>query len=408
MNVGIRRRLAPLMENDPAKIQLMNSLLFSMPGSPTVYYGDELGMGDNIYLGDRNGVRTPMQWSSDRNGGFSRADPQGLYLPPIMDPIYGFASVNVEAQAREPSSLLNWTRRILAVRKAYKAFGRGTFELLRPGNRKILAYVRRYENETLLCVANLKRSAQAVELDLAEFRGRVPVELLGRSSFPPIGELPYMLTLAGHGFYWFELAESARVPSWHEERLAPEEKPWLVLFDGLASFDSSATGSRHGAAERLVAQLEREVVPAYLTAQRWFAGKERGAPTVGVEALCRWRARRGLWLLTFAEARFASGDAATSTSCRSGSNGGPSMRVRSPATRSRARGSTRRRVSCSTRSPIPISRAMRSTRSRAESPSTARAAHCASSPPTRSQRCCPSASTMRKFAARATAATSRC
>ena len=197
VNVGIRRRLAPLMENDPAKIKLMNSLLFSMPGSPTVYYGDELGMGDNIYLGDRNSVRTPMQWSPDRNGGFSRADPQSLYLPPIMDPIYGYESVNVEAQSREPSSLLNWTRRMLAVRKGYKAFGRGTFELLRPGNRTILAYVRRYEGEVILCVANLRRSAQAVELDLAAFKGRVPVELLGRSSFPPIGELPYMLTLAG-------------------------------------------------------------------------------------------------------------------------------------------------------------------------------------------------------------------
>jgi maltose alpha-D-glucosyltransferase/alpha-amylase len=309
VNVGIRRRLAPLMENDPAKIQLMNSLLFSMPGSPTVYYGDEIGVGDNIYLGDRNSVRTPMQWSSDRNGGFSRADPQGLFLPPIMDPIYGFASVNAEAQAREPSSLLNWTRRILAVRKAYKAFGRGTLQLLRPGNRKILAYIRRYGNETLLCVANLKRSAQAVELDLAEFRGRVPLELLGRSPFPPIGELPYMLTLAGHGFYWFELAESASVPSWHEERLAPEEKPWLVLFDGLRSFDIGAAGERRAAAERLVAQLENAIVPAYLDGQRWYAGKERGAATVKLESICRWQGSRGAWLLAFADVRFARGDA---------------------------------------------------------------------------------------------------
>jgi len=308
VNVGIRRRLAPLMENDAAKIQLMNSLLLSMPGSPTVYYGDELGMGDNIFLGDRNGVRTPMQWSSDRNGGFSRADPQGLYLPPIMDPIYGYASVNVEAQAREPSSLLNWTRRILAVRQGYHAFGRGTFELLRPGNRKILAYIRRYGNETLLCVANLKRSAQAVELDLAQFRGRVPVELLGRSSFPPIGELPYMLTLAGHGFYWFELAESANVPSWHEERLAPEEKPWLVLFNGLASFDAAAAGERHAAAARLVAQLERDVIPSYFAAQRWFAGKERGAAAVTLDSLCRWSGARGTWLLALAKTEFARGE----------------------------------------------------------------------------------------------------
>jgi maltose alpha-D-glucosyltransferase/alpha-amylase len=306
VNVGIRRRLAPLMDNDLGKIQLMNSLLFSMPGSPSVYYGDELGMGDNIYLGDRNGVRTPMQWSPDRNGGFSRADPQSLFLPPIMDPVYGYASVNVEAQSREPTSLLNWTRRILSVRKQYKAFGRGTFELLRPGNRKILAYVRRYENEVLLCVANLKRSAQPVELDLAEFRGRVPVELMGRSSFPPIGELPYMLTLPGHGFYWFELAESAAVPSWHEERLQLEEPPWLVLFDGLASFDvASAAETRRHMAEKLLRQLETEVVPEYLERQRWFAAKEQGEFTVAMHGLCRWQTARSQWLLAFASARFA-------------------------------------------------------------------------------------------------------
>jgi maltose alpha-D-glucosyltransferase/alpha-amylase len=304
VNVGIRRRLAPLMENDPGKIQLMNSLLFSMPGSPTVYYGDELGMGDNIYLGDRNGVRTPMQWSPDRNGGFSRADRQGLFLPPIMDPIYGYASVNVEAQTREPSSLLNWTRRMLAVRKSYKAFGRGTFELLRPGNRTILAYVRRYENQAILCVANLKRSAQAVELDLAAFRGRVPVELIGRSSFPPIGELPYMLTLPGYGFYWFELAVSADPPSWHEERLPAEERPWLVLFNGLDSFTEPAGDERAAAASNLLAQLEREVAPAYLAAQRWFAGKGQGTPSVTFSDVARWQPRQEPWLLAVAAAQF--------------------------------------------------------------------------------------------------------
>ena len=303
VNVGIRRRLAPLMENDPAKIQLMNSLLFSMPGSPTVYYGDELGMGDNIYLGDRNGVRTPMQWSPDRNGGFSRADPQGLFLPPIMDPIYGYASVNVEAQSREPSSLLNWTRRMLAVRKTCKAFGRGTFELLRPGNRTILAYLRRYENQAILCVANLKRSAQAVELDLASFRGRVPVEMIGRSSFPPIGDLPYMLTLPGYAFYWFDLAESAPPPSWHEERLPPDERPWLVLFNGLDSFDGSGE-ARQGAATKLLAQLEREVLPSYLGMQRWFAGKGQGSPTVTITDIARWQPKQQPWLLTVAAAQF--------------------------------------------------------------------------------------------------------
>ena len=303
VNVGIRRRLAPLMENDPAKIQLMNSLLFSMPGSPTVYYGDELGMGDNIYLGDRNSVRTPMQWSPDRNGGFSRADPQSLYLPPIMDPVYGYASVNVEAQSREPSSLLNWTRRMLAVRKTCKAFGRGTFELLRPGNRTILAYVRRYENQAILCVVNLKRSAQAVELNLAQFRGRVPVEMIGRSSFPPIGELPYMLTLPGYAFYWFDLTESAPPPSWHEERLPADERPWLVLFNGLDSFQVDA-GERHGVAAKLLAQLEREVLPSYLSTQRWFAGKGSGEPTVKITEIGRWQQKQQMWLLTVCSAQF--------------------------------------------------------------------------------------------------------
>jgi maltose alpha-D-glucosyltransferase/alpha-amylase len=304
VNVGIRRRLAPLMQNDPAKIQLMNSLLFSMPGSPTVYYGDELGMGDNIYLGDRNSVRTPMQWSPDRNGGFSRADPQSLYLPPIMDPIYGYASVNVEAQAREPSSLLNWTRRMLAVRKTCKAFGRGTFELLRPGNRTILAYMRRYEDDAVLCVANLKRSAQAVELDLKAFRGRVPVEMIGQSSFPPIGELPYMLTLPGYAFYWFKLTESAAPPSWHEERLPAEERPWLVLTSGLDTLTASADDPRAAAAAKLKAQLEHEIVPSYLVTQRWFAGKGQGTPSVAIGDIGRWQPKHETWLLMVATAQF--------------------------------------------------------------------------------------------------------
>jgi maltose alpha-D-glucosyltransferase/alpha-amylase len=251
-------------------------------------------------------VRTPMQWSPDRNGGFSRADPQSLYLPPIQDPIYGYASVNVEAQAREPSSLLNWTRRMLAVRKGCKAFGRGTFELLRPGNRTILAYLRRYENQAILCVANLKRSAQAVELDLAAFRGRVPVELLGRSAFPPIGELPYMLTLPGYAFYWFELAESAQAPSWHEERLPAEERPWLVLFNGLDSFHVDAATERQAAAVKLRSQLEREVMPGYIAPQRWFAGKGQGEPTVAITDIGRWQPKQELWLLTVVSTQFAS------------------------------------------------------------------------------------------------------
>jgi maltose alpha-D-glucosyltransferase/alpha-amylase len=194
INLGIRRRLAPLFENDFDRIKLMNSLLLSMPGSPIIYYGDEIGMGDNIYLGDRNGVRTPMQWSPDRNAGFSRADPQRLFLPPIMDAIYGYEAVNVEAQSREPNSLLNWMRRLLAVRKHSHAFGRGKLTFLKPGNRKVLAYVREYGEEAILCVANLGRSAQPVELDLKRFSGRIPVELLGRTPFPPIGDRFYLLT----------------------------------------------------------------------------------------------------------------------------------------------------------------------------------------------------------------------
>ncbi|MFP5405530.1 MAG: maltose alpha-D-glucosyltransferase, partial [Gammaproteobacteria bacterium] len=211
INLGIRRRLAPLLDNDMDRIKLMNSLLLSMRGSPIIYYGDEIGMGDNVFIGDRNGVRTPMQWSPDRNAGFSRADPQRLYLPPIMDPIYGYQAVNVESQQRDPSSLLHWMRRMLAVRQSSRAFGRGSLVFLNPGNRKILAYLREYEDDTILCVANLARSAQPVELDLSAFKTRVPIELLGRTPFPPIGELPYLLTIPAHGFYWFRLAANVQV-----------------------------------------------------------------------------------------------------------------------------------------------------------------------------------------------------
>ena len=207
INVGIRRRLAPLMDNDRRKIELMNSLLLSFPGTPIIYYGDEIGMGDNIYLGDRNGVRTPMQWTPDRNGGFSRADPARLYAPTIMDPVYGYESVNVEAQSRSLSSLLSATKRLISVRKSTTAFGRGTMTFIRPINRSVLAYVRQYGDEVILCVANLSRSAQATELDLSAWKDRIPLEMLGRTLFPPIGEFPYMITLAPYGFYWFQLRE---------------------------------------------------------------------------------------------------------------------------------------------------------------------------------------------------------
>src|SRR6202167_3082197 len=238
INLGIRRRLAPLMENDPDRIKLMNSLLLSMPGSPIVYYGDEIGMGDNVFIGDRHGVRTPMQWSPDRNAGFSRADPQRLYLPPIMDSIYGYEAVNVEAQSRDPSSLLSWTKRMLQIRSTSHAFGRGSLQFVRPGNRKVLVYLRQFGDDTILCVANLARSAQPVELNLAAHKGAVPIELLGQTPFPPIGDLPYLLTLSGYRFYWFRLSRDAAAPKWHAERLPREELPVLVLISFWASLFS--------------------------------------------------------------------------------------------------------------------------------------------------------------------------
>jgi maltose alpha-D-glucosyltransferase/alpha-amylase len=205
LNLGIRRRLAPLLDNDRDETHLAIAILFSLPGSPVLYYGDEIGMGDNVYLGDRDGVRTPMQWTSDRNGGFSRADFARLYLPPLMDPVHGFQAVNVEAQLRTPTSLLRWTQRFIALRRQHRIFGLGTYEVLRPENGRIFAHIRRYEGEVVLCVHNLARSAQAVELDLSEFEGLVPEEMLGKSRFPRIGQLPYLLTLAGRGFFWFQL-----------------------------------------------------------------------------------------------------------------------------------------------------------------------------------------------------------
>ncbi len=296
VNVGIRRRLAPLLDNDPDKIRLMYSLLLSMPGSPILYYGDELGMGDNIYLGDRNGVRTPMQWSPDRNAGFSRADPQRLYLPPIMDPIYGYASVNVEAQSREAASLLNWMRRIIEVRKVHKVFGRGTLEFLRPGNRKILAYVREGGagdgDEAVLCVANLARGAQPVELDLSRFRGRVPVEMLAQTPFPPIGQLPYLLTLPGHAFYWFLLSEQAQAPAWHEEWAPALKLITLVVPEGWQSLQPERA-ERLDPSQRAIERLEQRVLPAYLPTRRWFIANGSAISRVNLVERQEWRD----WLL---------------------------------------------------------------------------------------------------------------
>jgi maltose alpha-D-glucosyltransferase/alpha-amylase len=207
LNLGIRRRLAPLLDNGRDEMELMHAILFSLPGSPVLYYGDEIGMGDNVFLGDRDGVRTPMQWTSDRNGGFSRADFAQLYLPPLMDPVYGYQAVNVEAQLRTPTSLLRWLHRFIALRKEHPVFGLGSYTALsdRSSNPRIFAHVRRYEDDVILAVHNLANSAQAVQLDLAEWEGLVPEEMFGRTAFPRIGELPYLLTLAPRGFFWFQL-----------------------------------------------------------------------------------------------------------------------------------------------------------------------------------------------------------
>jgi maltose alpha-D-glucosyltransferase/alpha-amylase len=208
LNIGIRRRLAPLVENDRRVMELFHAMLFSLPGSPILYYGDEIGMGDNVFLGDRDGVRTPMQWSPDRNAGFSRADFAQLYSAPLMDPVYGYQALNVEGELRDPSSLLHWLQRMLQVRKRHPLFGIGSFEVLSAENPSVLAYVREWEGDTVLCVNNLSRFAQPVELSLQRFEGRTPIELLGRVPFPRIGELPYLLTLGPYGFYWFQIVET--------------------------------------------------------------------------------------------------------------------------------------------------------------------------------------------------------
>ena len=306
VNVGIRRRLAPLLDNDLERLRLMNSLLMSMPGSPIIYYGDEIGMGDNIYLGDRNSVRTPMQWSPDRNAGFSRADPQKLYLPPVMDPVYGYEAVNVEAQRRDPSSLLNWMKRLIAVRKSHTAFGRGGLRFLYPRNRKILAYLREHGDQTLLCVVNLGRSPQPVELDLSEFRGCVPVEAFGHTPFPPIGELPYLLTLTGHGFYWFVLSREASAPSWHEDLLVEAPLHTVAMFAGFDSlFPDRHQGTLRAMAVRLLRQLETRVLPEFLGLQRWYAGKDGAASTLRLRPHGCWGRGGRQWLFADLEAQAA-------------------------------------------------------------------------------------------------------
>jgi len=270
INLGIRRRLAPLLENDRRKIELMNALLFSLPGTPVIYYGDEIGMGDNIYLGDRNGVRTPMQWSADRNAGFSRANPQKLYLPITIDPQYHYESVNVEAQQDNPHSLLWWMKHVIEQRKQFKAFGRGTLEFLRPSNRKVLAYYRRYQNETILVVANLSRFPQHVELDLTGSKGMTPVEIFGRTEFPAIGDQPYLLTLGALSFYWLSL-ESRQV---RQESVPSESSQPSLPLVSVNSFEEVFQG-------RSLAVLLR-MLPDFLKTRRWFLGKNRAIRSIDI------------------------------------------------------------------------------------------------------------------------------
>ncbi|HMH13679.1 MAG TPA: maltose alpha-D-glucosyltransferase [Edaphobacter sp.] len=268
VNVGIRRRLAPLVDNNRRRIELLNSLLLSFPGTPIIYYGDEIGMGDNIYLGDRNGVRTPMQWNSDRNAGFSTAVPARLYLPVIIDPIWGYQAINVEAQLSDQSSLLHWTRNMIALRRLFHVFGRGTQEFLNPENRKILAYVRQYNDasnggtETVLCVANLSRFSQPVSLDLTKFAGMIPVEMLGYVTFPTITKQPYPLTLAPYSFLWLELQPAPQAVE--PVPLDSEESHLNVISAGVEGF--------------LVGdglELLQKLLMSYLPRQRWFGAKSR-------------------------------------------------------------------------------------------------------------------------------------
>ena len=295
VNVGIRRRLAPLLDNSRDKIELMNALLLSLPGTPIIYYGDELGMGDNIYLGDRNGVRTPMQWNPDRNGGFSRADPAQLYLPLVMDSVYGFQAISVEAQDRSPDSLLNWMRRLMSVRSAHPAWGRGEIDFLHPHNRKILAFVRRWEDDTLLCVANLSRHPQPAALDLSGYRDMVPLELSARTPFPRITDAEYHLALPGYGFYWFQLTHG--LSDMPVESRVTEPAPVLVWFDGWRSLEPSAVEvSRRELAERVRNQFQGRALKRWLPAQRWFSAKDHAVEDARFRPLLSESAGDAPWL----------------------------------------------------------------------------------------------------------------
>ena len=269
INLGIRRRLAPLVGNDRRKMELLHGLLFSLPGTPVLYYGDEIGMGDNVFLGDRNGVRTPMQWSADRNAGFSRANPQRLILPINIDPEYHYESINVEAQQNNPNSLLWWTKRLITLRKQFQAFGRGTMEVLTPSNYRVLAFMRQLEDETILVVANLSRYPQYVELDLGKWKGMRPVELFGHTDFPLIGELPYLMTLGGHDFHWFSIEPP---PSTTAADLAAAYQPPTIA---CASAESLLFGEDRVALE--------DALPAFLDTRHWFAGRAFRISAIRIE-----------------------------------------------------------------------------------------------------------------------------
>ncbi|HEV3332908.1 MAG TPA: maltose alpha-D-glucosyltransferase [Bryobacteraceae bacterium] len=295
INVGIRRRLAPLMENNRRRIELMNSLLFSFPGTPILYYGDEIGMGDNIYLGDRNGVRTPMQWTPDRNGGFSRANPAKLYSPSVMDPVYGYEAINVEAQQSDPSSLLNWMRNMIALRKLFRVFGRGTLEFLEPENRKVLVYLRKYESDQILCVANLSRFGQPVELDLSALAGMTPVEMLGFTEFPAIGKTAYRLTLGPYGFFWFELQGVPEPIDIRQPASGAEACPVVLRKTAEELFEPRARKC-----------LETTVLPEFLPKQRWFGGKARTIESIRVVDWA-WIQRDPAAAIAVIEVHFADG-----------------------------------------------------------------------------------------------------
>ncbi|HET7338586.1 MAG TPA: maltose alpha-D-glucosyltransferase [Candidatus Dormibacteraeota bacterium] len=298
LNLGIRRRLAPLLGNDRRRIELMNGLLFSLPGTPVLYYGDEIGMGDNIFPGDRNGVRTPMQWSADRNAGFSRANRQRLYLPVITDPEYHYETVNVEAQQGNPHSIYSWMKRLIALRKRHRAFGRGSLELLRPENRKVLAYVRAYESEQILCIANLSRFLQAVELDLSKWKGLVPVELFSSNEMPVIGDNPYFLTLGPHAFYWFALQPRVAPNIQSDGALVATEMLPEVRTAG--GWESALVG---GAKERFESVLLR-----YIPQRRWFAGKARRIKSATVNDVVSMPGAEGYSYLTSIVVAYADGD----------------------------------------------------------------------------------------------------